>query len=181
MKTLVLLFHPNFTRSKANRALADAASQVDGAEIVEMGQLYPSHDIDIPTEVARLFTANRLVLQFPIQWYSTPPSLQLWQDTMLTRMLYVNPKEEGARLSGLPMMVAATAGNAPDAYSPTGINPFPLEELLKPLKATANCCGLRWQAPFLVYRANRSPLSELTAAGQRYAARLRELGEPVAA
>jgi len=181
MKTLVLLFHPDFARSKANRALADAASRVGGVEIVEMGQLYPSHDLDIPAEVARLMTANRLVLQFPIQWYSTPPLLKLWQDTVLTRMFYVNPKEEGARLSGLPVMVAATAGNDPEAYAPSGINLFPLEELLKPLRSTANRCAFRWQPPFLVYRANKSPPSELTGAGQRYAARLRDLGKPLAA
>jgi Flavodoxin-like fold len=111
VKTLILLFHSDFAKSKANRALADAASRVNGVEIVQMGQLYPSHDVDITTEVTRLLTANQLVLQFPIQWYSTPPLLKLWQDTVLTRMFYLTPKEEGARLSGLPVMVAATAGN----------------------------------------------------------------------
>jgi putative NADPH-quinone reductase len=93
----------------------------------------------------------------------------------------LKPREEGARLSGLPLMVAATAGNDTDTYSPSGIHLFPLEELLRPLMATASRCGLPWEPPFLVYRANRSPPSELTAAGQCYAVRLRNLGEPVAA
>jgi putative NADPH-quinone reductase len=53
------------------------------------------------------------VLQFPIQWYSTPPLLKTWQDTVLTRKFYIHPTEAGERLRDVPVMVAATAGNKP--------------------------------------------------------------------
>lgn len=34
-------------------------------------------------EAARLLTADRIVLQFPVQWYSMPPQLKAWQDAVL--------------------------------------------------------------------------------------------------
>ena len=175
MSTLVLLFHPTFGKSKANRALADAAHAVEGVEVVDVYARYPDGKVDADREVAGLLAAERLVLQFPVQWYSTPPLLKAWQDEVLSRMYYVLPKEEGDRLNGLPVMVAATAGNTPQAYTPDGINLFPLVELLKPLQSTAHRCYWAWTEPFTLYEANKSPPEVLAAAGADYAARLRAL------
>ncbi|MCR0982838.1 NAD(P)H-dependent oxidoreductase [Roseomonas populi] len=171
---LILLSHPDYKNSRANRALADSAAALPGVEVAHLDGLYPDGGIDLDAEVARLIAARRIVLQFPIQWYSTPPLLKVWQDTVLTRMFYVNAKTEGDLLAGRPVMVAATAGNQPGAYRPEGVNLFPLPELLKPLHATAHRCGLDWQDPFLIYEARRAEDSRLTEAGQAYAARLRE-------
>lgn len=170
-RTLVLFFHPTPSRSNANAVLLAAARSLPGVQIVDMGALYPDAAIDTDAEVARLLAADRLVLQFPVQWYATPPLLKAWQDTVLTRMFYIRP-EEGARLHGLPVMLAATAGNVPEAYRPTGPNLFPLEELLRPLEATAHRCGLAWSRPFLLYRANKLSAEELAVAGQLYVAHL---------
>lgn len=172
-KTVILLFHPDLARSRANAALAAAAELLPGVEVVHMQALYPSGMIDDKAEVARLLSADRVVLQFPIHWYSTPPLLQAWQDAVLSRMFYVHPGAEGARVEGLPFMVAATAGNRPEAYSPWGANLFPLEELLKPLRATANRCRFSWVEPFLLYEANKVDDEALREAGERYAERLR--------
>jgi len=172
MKVLILLFHPSYAGSHANRALAEAACTVDGVDVVDMTAHYPDLDVDTDTEVNRLFTADRLVLQFPVQWYSTPPLLKTWQDVVLTRMFYIKPNEEGARIRGLPVMVAATAGNDPEAYTPTGPNLFSLEELLRPLQSTAHRCALKWERPFLVYQANKSSPERLREHARDYAARL---------
>lgn len=173
MPTTILLFHPDPARSKANRALADAAAALDDISVVDMTGLYPDGQVDVDAEVRRLLGLERLVLQFPVQWYSTPPLLKTWQDTVLTRMYYLRAADEGERLRGLPMMVAATAGNDPSAYAPDGINLFPLADLLRPLQSTAHRCYWRWAEPFLTYRANKSTPEELAEAGERYVARLR--------
>lgn len=172
MRTTILLFHPAFARSKANRALADTAVALGDVDLVDMGALYPAGEINVEAEVRRLLSVERLVLQFPVQWYSTPPLLKTWQDTVLTRMYYINADTEGERLRGLPVMVVATAGNDPSAYATEGVNLFPLDELLRPLQSTAHRCFWRWQEPFLIYRANKSSPEELAQAGDRYAARL---------
>ena len=168
--TLILYFHPEHEKSKANRAMIDAVSAREGVTVANMYQLYPTLEaLDVEAEVQRLFTADRLVLQFPIHWYAAPPLLMAWQNEVLTRMFYINPKDEGARLSGLPLTVAATAGNVPEAYTLEGPNRFPLAELLRPLAATARRCELAWAEPFLAYRANKLEADELGALGRRYA------------
>lgn len=178
MKTLILMFHPDIAQSKTNSALAEAARTVPGVEVVDMQALYPEGRLDIfrdgALESERLLSAARIVLQFPVQWYSTPPLLKAWIDAVLTRMYYIAYEAEGRRLEGTPIMIAATAGNLPEAYSPSGQNLIPLADLLNPLRATAYRCGLPWADPFLVYRAGKLDEAELTEAGRRYAATLRD-------
>lgn len=169
-KTLILLFHPDLNRSRANAALAHAAARLPGVEVADMYALYPDGRIDADREVARLLSADRIVLQFPIQWYATPPLLQAWKDAVLTRMYYISYKSEGSRLEGKPLLVVATAGNVPEAYAPDGANKFTIAELLRPLEATAHRCGLPWQPPFLVYRADKLDDLSLHSAAKDYVA-----------
>jgi putative NADPH-quinone reductase len=56
-----------------------------------------------------------------------------------------------------------------------------MAELLRPLEATARRCGLLWQAPFLLFRADRLDDLALHDAARDYAALLEEwrrAGEP---
>ncbi len=139
-KTLIILSHPRFAGSRANRALTEAAMQLPDVEIAHLEGLYPDGQIDVEREVARVFGADRIVLQFPMQWYATPPLLKAWQDAVLTRMFYIHPKTEGDLLAGRKLMVAVTAGNKPEAYSALGVNLFPLPDLLKPLEVMEHRC-----------------------------------------
>ncbi|BCH28760.1 hypothetical protein MesoLjLc_06900 [Mesorhizobium sp. L-8-10] len=89
-------------------------------------------------------------------------------------MYYVFHETEGSRLEGRPILIAATASNVPEAYSPAGQNLFPLAELLSPLRAAAHRCRLRWAEPFLVYRAGKSSDAELADTARLYAETLRD-------
>ena len=180
-KTLILLFHSGPNRSRANAALATAAARLPGVEVADIHALYPDGRIDTDREVARLLSADRIVFQFPIQWYSAPPVLKAWENAVLTRMYYLAYETEGRLLEGRPLLVAATAGNVPEAYGPGGANAFTMAELLRPLEATARRCGLLWQAPFLLFRADRLDDLALHGAARDYAALLEEwrrAGEP---
>ncbi|MDO9707525.1 NAD(P)H-dependent oxidoreductase [Paracraurococcus lichenis] len=174
-ETLILLSHPDYGASRANRALAAAAAGLPGVAVAHLEALYPDGRIDVPAEVARLLAARRIVLQFPVQWYATPPLLKAWQDGVLTPMFYVAPETEGAVIAGRPLLVAATAGNRRETYGPGGVNLYPLAELLRPLQATASRCALAWQEPFLVHDARSAGDAALAAAGRAYAARLAAL------
>ncbi|MGN7870005.1 NAD(P)H-dependent oxidoreductase [Paracoccus sp. 22332] len=175
-KTLILLFHRHPAKSKANAALAKAAATVPGVEVVDVQSEYPDGRIDFEAdgrrEAERLLTADRIVLQFPIQWYSTPPLLKAWQDAVLTRMYYIFAETEGDKLKGTPLMIAATAGNLPGAYTRGGQNHFTVDEIFTPLKATAYRCGLPWHEPYLVFEADRLAPDQLDQAAHGYAATL---------
>lgn len=170
--TLVLVFHHDLSASRANAALAAAGRTLPNVEVVDMQARYPQARIDFDTDAARdaqmLLEADRIVLQFPIQWYSTPSLLKSWQDAVLTRMYYLEPEAEGDRLAGTPLMVAATAGNVAAAYGRGGQNHFTIDEILTPLKATAHRCGLPWHAPHLVFTADRLADEALAAAAEEY-------------
>lgn len=174
-RTLILLFHRDLSASRANAALAAAAARVPGVEIVNMQALYPK-GIDMfrdgEREAARLLSADRIVFQFPVQWYSTPALLKAWQDAVLTRMFYIAYEQEGRALEGTPLMIAATAGNVAEAYHSDGRNMFPIADLLAPLRATAHRCGLVWTDPFVVYEADKLVPEALEAAAARYAVAL---------
>jgi putative NADPH-quinone reductase len=92
---------------------------------------------------------------------------------VLTGMYYVFHETEGARLEGTPIMIAATAGNVPEAYAPTGQNLLPLKDLLGPLRAMACRCKLPRSEPFLVYRAGKLSQAELAEKAGSYAEALR--------
>lgn len=171
-KTLILLFHRDLSKSKANAALSTAATNVKDVEVIDMQARYPNGEIDMFTdadsEAAMLLSADRIVLQFPIQWYAPPALLKSWQDAVLTRMYYIFAENEGDRLVGTPLMIAVTAGNVPDAYARDGQNYFSVDELFNPLKATAYRCGLPWHDPFVVYAADKLEPDALDAAAIGY-------------
>jgi len=174
-RTLVLVFHPDLARSRANAALAQAAATVPGVTVIDMQAAHPGGldmSRDGGAEAARLLAADRIVLQFPVQWYSAPPILKSWQNAVLTRMFYMNFEDEGRRLAGTPLMIAATAGNVPEAYGPGGSNLFAMVDLFAPLQAMAHRCGLDWAEPFVLYRAIALSDEDLAAAGAAYAATL---------
>jgi putative NADPH-quinone reductase len=174
-KTLILLFHPDLSRSDANAALAQAAARLPDVEVIDMQSVY-SDGIDMHRhgegEAARLLSASRIVLQFPLQWYSTPPLLKAWQDAVLTRMYYIKYEAEGRVFEGTELLLAVTVGNAADAYRLGGSNMFELEALLAPLRATANRCGLAWSSPFVLYEAHKLSPEALEAAAAEYVDRL---------
>jgi glutathione-regulated potassium-efflux system ancillary protein KefG len=177
-KTLILLFHRDLSTSSANAALARSAAQIDGVEVVDMQARYPGGTIDMFTEAqdeARmLLDADRIVLQFPLQWYATPALFKAWQDAVLTRMYYLFPETEGDLLAGTPIMVATTAGNVASAYQPDGQNYYTIDALLTPLKATAYRCHLPWHAPYVVYTADRLDPAALSDAAEGYCAALHQ-------
>ncbi|KTE07926.1 NAD(P)H-dependent oxidoreductase [Sphingopyxis sp. H115] len=176
-KTLILMFHPDPEKSVANALLARAAAEIDGVEVVDIAATYPGGRIDLMTdgavEAQRLLAADRIVFQFPVQWYSVPSLMKDWIDAVFTRIYYVFAEREGDRLEGTPLMIAATAGNTPENYAPGGRIAISLEDIFTPLRATAVRAGMPWHRPHILYHANALDAAQSAAAGPDYQAALR--------
>ncbi len=164
MITVLLLAHPDFGASRANRALLSGLIDVPGLEVAELYALYPDGRIDGRAERERLLRATRLVFQFPLQWYSTPSLLKQWEDTVLTPLFYLEP-ELAASTAGLPLFVATTTGGPPASYRPGG-TAMTIDELFAPLRATARKCGWEWQSPFAVHDVRNLDDAALVRAGE---------------
>ena len=167
MTTVLLLAHPDFGASRANRALLDGLAGLPDLAAAELYALYPDGRIDFAVERERLLRADRLVLQFPLYWYSTPSLLKQWEDTVLTPIFYTEP-DVAALTAGLPVFAATTTGGPPASYEPPGPAMMTIDELFAPLRATARKCGWLWQKPFAVHDVRNLDDAALAQAGERY-------------
>ena len=170
MNTTVLVFHPHFDRSRVNRALADAAEGVPGVQVRRMYELYPDLRIDVAAEQAVLAAADRIVLQFPMYWYSCPALLKQWEDDVLTYGWAYG--STGTALRGKELLLAVSPGAPADKYRRDGDYRYRVTDLLRPFQATSNLIGTRFVTPVVTAGAMSIGDAELAARAEDYAAYL---------
>jgi glutathione-regulated potassium-efflux system ancillary protein KefG len=86
MNNLIILSHPNYATSTANKAIIEKLMQTNptNTQIRHLDQLYSGYAINIQEEQQFLLAADNIILQFPFYWYSCPASLKNWLDQVLT-------------------------------------------------------------------------------------------------
>jgi putative NADPH-quinone reductase len=134
--------------------MAKVAKSVDRVTFTDLYAEYPTFNIDIDFEQARLKAHDVIVFQFPIYWYSTPALLKEWQDLVLEYGFAYG--HNGDKLKGKIFLPVVTAGGPQDAYGVTGRNHFTLRTLLSPLEQTANLCQMRYIPPLALFSAHDS-------------------------
>lgn len=167
-KVLVLLAHPDIAKSHMNAALAQAASEVEGVQVVNIYD-YPMQPGVYREAVSR---AKALVYEFPFYWMSSPHLLKQWTDEVFMAFT-----QEGL-IKGKEFMVVTTTGSEETAYQHDGRNKYTMEEYLRPFEGQANHSEMRWNAPLVVYGnsqdADRAK-ADLQKGCEIYKARLQEL------
>ena len=171
MKTTVLVFHPNFQNSRVNKTLAQAA-EAAGAEVRYLYDLYPDGKIDAAAEQAALLATDRIVLQFPFYWYSSPSLLKEWQDTVLEHGWAYG--SQGTALHGKELLVAVSPGAKAEMYQADGFMEHSVEEFLLPFKATSKMIGTRYLAPFITAGTLYITDQELEAQAKKYQEKLQK-------
>ena len=148
MKTLVLVFHPDMSTSRANRPLAAKAEALGNDVTVRyMYDLYPDQKVDVAAEQTALEAADRVVLQFPMYWYSTPALLKQWQDDVLLYGWAYG--STGTALHGKELLLAVSVGGAGSAYGREGAHIYTIHEFLRPMQGTSRVIGTKYAVPFL--------------------------------
>lgn len=173
MKTTILLFHPYMNESRVNKALAQAASDA-GIEVRDMYKLYPDFKIDLAAEKKVLENTERLVLQFPMFWYSSPALLKQWEDDVLIQKWVYTRK--GGLLAGKDLLIAVSPGAVKKEYRRDDEVRYTAPELLYPLHATTDLVQARYAEPFITYGASTMTDEELTKRQQEYVAYLQTPG-----
>lgn len=165
---------PRLGASRVNAALADAIRHAPGVTLHDLYGSYGGYGRHrghgsqgaVPREQQLLRAHDRIVLQFPFYWYSSPPLLKQWLDEVLTEGFAYGAG--GTALHGKSLRIAATVGGGAELYRPGGLNRFPVVDLLLPFDATARLTGMRYQEPFLVHGARAIGDAELSARARRY-------------
>lgn len=148
MKTVINLFHPHFNQSRVNKSLINELGSA--TTVRNLYDRYPDFKIDVDTEQKILANCDRVVLQFPMLWYSTPALLKQWEDDVLTYGWAYG--SNGDALHGKELLVAVTVGA--NNYGRNNFAKYTVNELLRPLQATSRLIGMKYLKPFKVMGAS---------------------------
>ena len=81
MKTIIILAHPNIEQSHINKSWIEAlAKNNPEVHVHNIYKAYPDWNIDVASEQALLLGYDRVIFQYPFQWYNMPPLLKKWLD-----------------------------------------------------------------------------------------------------
>lgn len=153
--------HPYPQRSRANRALLSALSDVPELSVRSLYDLYPDFSIDVEAEQSALVSARVVVWQCPMYWYSVPPLLKLWFDKVLSFGWAYG--EDAHALRGKICRWVVTTGGDQHAFSASGVHERAFEQFVAPVEQTARFCGMRWSPPFVLHHAHRVDAETLKA------------------
>lgn len=146
-KVVVLLAHPNFPESKANKMLIDTVKDIEGVYVYNLYEQELPFNVEEWIRVAS--DASALVYQFPLYWLSAPSLLKKWQDEVFTFL------SQSPAIAGKPLLVVTTTGSEWEAYRSGGRNHFTLDEILRPFQVGALVSGMLWQTPLVLYGAGK--------------------------
>lgn len=152
-RVLVLFAHPVLERSRVNKRLVEAVRGLPDVTIHDVYEAYPTMAIDVAREQELLREHDVIVFQHPFYWYSTPALLKEWQDHVLEHGWAYGAG--GTKLRDKITLNAVSTGGPAQAYRKGGYTRFTVRELLAPWEQTANLCGMRFLAPFVVHAALR--------------------------
>lgn len=167
---MILYAHPGSLRTRVNRLLLQGIQDLPGVEIVDLYECYPDFFIDVEREQQRLITADLIVMQHPLYWYSAPALLKQWQDMVLEEGFAFGGG--GGALHGKRLLTVVTTGHSERSYQRDGYDRYPIESFLRPYEQTAYHCGMTYLPPFVIYAAERLTDQEVATQAAAYRNRL---------
>ena len=160
-KIVILLAHPDISKSHMNATLAKAAATVKGVQVINI------YDYPVTPDTYRevIKRAKGIVYEFPCYWMSAPHLMKQWTDEV-----FMTFTQEGL-IAGKEFMVAVTTGSEEEAYQHDGRNLYTMEEYMRPYEGQANHSKMKWNKPFVVYGHHTDKAkaeADLQAGAERY-------------
>lgn len=146
MKTIVIATHPNIAASRINQAWIEELRKHDNLTIHSLYEAYPDEEIDVAAEQKLLEAHDRIIFQYPLYWYSTPPLLKKWFDAVLQYGWAYGPG--GDKMQGKEIGVAISTYGSAESYQPDGANRFTLREIVRPIEALSYFISASYLPPF---------------------------------
>ena len=143
---LVILAHPHFDQSIANKAIIEELSRSDiDFEIRNLSALYPTFQIDVKAEQEALLKHQEIIFQYPFYWYNMPAILKHWFDEVFTYQFAYG--SQGDKLKGKYFIPSFTVGAPESEYHTLGEHHFKVYELCKNLAQTAYYAQMKYVEP----------------------------------
>ena len=160
-KTLIIVAHPTLATSRANRTIVEQLEKSTNYTIHKLYDAYPNRRINVEREHELLLTHEKIVLLFPVYWYSSPSLLKEWQDAILTHNFAYG--SHGNALANKKIMLCCTNGTSKADYDALDHGKTSLLDLLKPFEWTFKYCKMDYIEPFIIYSAGSLDENELIA------------------
>ncbi len=147
-KTLVVVGHPCLEKSVVNKYWTEALTGKVAIRILATSAPL-DQPLDIAEEQAILEQYDRIILQFPLYWYTVPAIMKRWLDEVLTFGWAYGPN--GDKLAGKDLGIAVSAGGAKHEFSDQGYQLYTLEDYLKQFEGTAAFVQANWIGMHTIY------------------------------
>ncbi len=157
MKTIVILAHPNIEQSHINKSWTEAlAKSHPEVKIHNIYAAYPNFAIDVQAEQKLLEESDRIILEYPFQWYSVTPLLKKWlDDVFLQGWCY---GEGGNKLAGKEIGVAVSTAGLEEVYKEEMYGT--VSQILKPLESTVKFVGAKYISHHVFHGAYTEDVNE---------------------
>ncbi|MWC29806.1 general stress protein [Paenibacillus sp. MMS18-CY102] len=166
-KILVIAAHPTMEQSRVNkRWLAELHGGPNQVTVQELYKAYPDYAINARAEQELIAQHDRIVLQFPIQWYSTPALLKQWLDDVFTTAWLFGAG--GKAVAGKELVLAMSIGGDEASYQSGGLIGYTISELVRPLQAFANQIGMTFLPPYKFYGAVKASDGQIDNSARDY-------------
>ena len=176
-KNLIVLAHPNLLQSKVNKKLAESAATLPSAEIIDLYKRYGDIKFDthlpedkLEEDRRKMEGAEKIILQFPFYWYSSPSLLKQWLDDVLKFGWCHHGGVEGEKyaLAEKELALAIVCGGNNLSYTPTGYNNSHLTSYLDPFVQTARTLKMKMNHPFAIYGSLKISETDLDSKAKEY-------------
>lgn len=161
---LVISGHPSLETSRANKAILSKLENKD-VTLHRLSESHRGHQFDVRSEQDLLIQHDRIVLLFPLYWYSCPAIMKQWIDDVFTPgFAYAR---NGDKLQGKEFLVIATVGAPETGYRAGGFNNYTMDELLRPLQQTVAYVRGKYLSPVFIYESVFIDDADMVAAADR--------------
>lgn len=144
MKTLVIVAHPDYEESTTQRFFRNSLLEFKDITWEQLDT-----DFEVEHERELLTDVDRVVLQFPLYWYSAPALMKSYLDEVFTYSYALGSKNS---MRGKQLAIVVTTGDPEHDFQAGAREHFTMSELLRPFEAMAAKMGMEYMTPFIVYQ-----------------------------
>ena len=151
-RILIIFAHTYWNDSKINRKLLSEASKIEGVKIHNLTEQYANAKIAVDKEIELLAWADKIIMQFPLFWYSTPSLLKEWEDEVLVGVDAIDNKNKSKMLKGKTFQIITTAGGKESSYD--GHHGATLRQMLTPIYESFKYLGTNVRDYYCIFETH---------------------------
>lgn len=147
MRIVLYYSHPAELKSVVNAPLVEEAKKLGNVKVRWLDELYPSLHMtpeQVSEEQRIIEKADAVFFQFPVHWYSSPPSLKVFMDSVLTYGWAFGSK---AVIAGKKFRVICTCGGTAEKYA----GEFSAGDVVKPFNQSFRFCKCDPLPSFVIF------------------------------